>query len=173
MECSVGELIGEECHKCVYGTVAKDIKLISALSEEDQHLLALRTNSADILTICRYHEIKYFLKYCHLFGKSCCDPLNIHKKTITKGLREIKVKHLLLMGQNHSPHLIPGKSLCATCCNRLFVMKEKSNEDVRKVGDFIPPSEHLEMLDATCSMLGLSPVSKLRRCNAKKTVCGN
>lgn len=84
-----------DCHKCVYGKVLKDIKLISEFSEEDKQLLNLRI-SFDIENICNYYEIKFLLKYNHFYGTFmvCSDPLKYHKKPANKGLREINLAHL-------------------------------------------------------------------------------
>ena len=77
---NVCKLIGEECHKCVYGPVSRCMTALSDFSEEKRNLLIMRTSSG-IVNICNYHEVKFSRKYHHLFGNSCCDPLKIHKKS--------------------------------------------------------------------------------------------
>jgi hypothetical protein len=80
MECSIGIVTREECRKTTYGAVNKELTLLSELSEDKQTVLNLRLDE------CEYHEIKYFVKYNHLFGNTCCDLLKVHKRTINPSL---------------------------------------------------------------------------------------
>ncbi len=80
MECSLGVLTSELCHKSEYQPFSKDIYKVSDLNVSEQLLLELRLSSK-LETICNYHKLKYLNKYHHIFGRSCCDPLGIHKKT--------------------------------------------------------------------------------------------
>jgi hypothetical protein len=86
-QCSIGVFINEPCHKSVYGEFPKTIKLIQDYSEEEKLLFSLRVDSG-ITSICKYHEIKYLNKFHHLFGQSCSDPFENHKKPIKKVLEK-------------------------------------------------------------------------------------
>lgn len=77
--CSVGKIINEDCHKTSYGSVSKHLKYLNEFDDNVQQLLKLRVSDS-VSTICEYHEKKFLLKYNHLFGKYCLDPLKIHKK---------------------------------------------------------------------------------------------
>ena len=123
MECSIGIVTREECHKTTYGAVNKQLTLVSELGEEKQTVLKLRLGECDLRSICKHHEIKYSVKYNHLFGNICCDPLKVHKRTIKKGLREISLEHLK-KEKNFPVALVPGKSLCPNCYTKIFVLKE-------------------------------------------------
>jgi hypothetical protein len=166
MECSVGVFCGEECHKGVYGEVSKSIKLISEFSEENSLLLKLRTNE-DIKTICKYHELKFLLKYNHLYGRVCSDPCKIHLKPVKKGLREITLSYLSRLKSVDNVVLIPGKSMCPTCNTKLFKFdKEDHHEDP----PFVPVSESINLIDQACSTFGISPASKIRKFSTGKRV---
>lgn len=109
-------MIGEDFHKCVYGKVSNNVT--SEFSEEDKHLLNSRITS-DFENICNYHKIKFLLKYNHLYGKVCLDPLRYHKKAANIGLRETTLVPLSKK-TNCYVNLIPGKSLCPTCNKKIF-----------------------------------------------------
>lgn len=128
MECSVGVLCGKECHKSVYGEVSKDIKLISEFSNEDKLLLQLRISNS-IENICKYHEVKFLLRYNHLFGRVCSNPLNYHLKPVKKGLREINLSHLSRL-KFTGVDLVPGKSICPTCNKKLFKSNDEDEDPV-------------------------------------------
>lgn len=168
-QCFIGAYIEEQCHKSVYGSVAKEIKDISDYEEEDQSLFSLRVCS-EVSTACRYHEVKYLHKYHHLFGQTCSDPFQRHKKPISKGLREIKLDHIFKAKHLLPDNLVPGKSLCSNCYSKIFVLGSKDSEDFTQGGDitFLSPAEHLGKVDAACSLLSLSPASKIRKLSYDK-----
>lgn len=56
MECSVGLLTKETCHKETYGKVSKDLINFNELDGESQELLSLMLNSDNINTLCEYHK---------------------------------------------------------------------------------------------------------------------
>lgn len=132
MECSLGILLGELCHKCDYQPFSKDIYEVSDLTECEQLLLESRLSSK-LETICNYHKIKYLNKYHNLFGRNCSDPLSVHKKPVRNGLREILLEHLN-KPQNVPVDLIPGKSLCPTCNKKIVgAVSEEQQNDVTKI----------------------------------------
>ena len=105
------------------------------LTEEEQTVLKLRLSECEYLTcICKYHEIQYFVKFNHLFGNICCDPLKVHKRTVKKGLREISLGHLGNT-KNFPITLIPGHSLCSNCYTKIFIPKETVNENSESISD--------------------------------------
>lgn len=164
--CSVGEVVNEECHKTCYGSVSTSLKQLTSLDDITQKLLKLRISN-DISTICQYHFKKFVLHYHHLFGTYCSDPLNIHLKRITKDLREIKLENISKISPAYSNVcLIPGKSLCRNCQSKIFVVNPESIPNVSDIDpqdNFVPADETFQRLDSACSILGLSPVSKLRK----------
>lgn len=175
MECSLGILLGELCHKCDYQPFSKDIYEVSDLTECEQLLLESRLSSK-LETICNYHKIKYLNKYHHLFGRNCSDPLSVHKKPVRNGLREIRLEHLN-KPQNVPVDLIPGKSLCPTCNKKIFgAVSEEQQNDVDK--DFQPETDteksaigectSLNVVDTLCESLNLSPASKIIKLSKNK-----
>lgn len=167
MECFVGKYISEECHKNVYGDVSESITSIEEFSDSDKQLLQLRTSDT-IESICKYHEIKFLDKYFHLFGRTCSDPLNYHKKPAKKSLREITLAHLS-RPTNTKVNLIPGKALCTTCNKKLFKQNIGIEDDNTLDGpSYEPPENSIHLLDQTCSALGISPASKLRKLSSDK-----
>lgn len=168
-QCSIGNLTEDECHKCVYGVVSKLIAPISSYSENDQFLFFSRVGS-EITTVCKYHENKFLVKYSHLFGRECCDPLQLHKKRILKGLRKITVDHLSHEKNTNNISLIPGESLCSTCYTKIFVLKKQETTVDLNDTDFVEPLEVLNKIDSACSILGLSPACKIRKLSSDKRV---
>ena len=169
MECSIGIVTREECHKTTYGAVNKQLTLVSELGEEKQTVLKLRLGECDLRSICKHHEIKYSVKYNHLFGNICCDPLKVHKRTIKKGLREISLEHLK-KEKNFPVALVPGKSLCPNCYTKIFVLKETVSGGSSGSGrsEFAPMQENVAELEAVCSALDISPVAKIMKMNTGK-----
>ncbi|KAJ8885759.1 hypothetical protein PR048_011959 [Dryococelus australis] len=103
--CSVGVCAKENCHKERYGGVSVNSKMFSNYNNEN-------------------HEKKYLHKYFHLFGQNCCDPLKIHSKVITKGLKEITF-NLFTLG------LIPGKGLLLVLKRYLIVTQVHTISKIR------------------------------------------
>lgn len=167
-QCSIGIFTEDECHKCVYGAVPKTITPIYSYSEKDQFLFFSRVGST-ITTVCKYHENKFLIKYSHIFSRRCCDPLQQHKKRVSKGLREITLDHLSSGRNIDDISLIPGKSLCPNCYTKIFVLKKQETESSHDI-DFVEPSEVLNKVDAACSLLGLSPACKIRKLSSEKRV---
>lgn len=58
MECDIGKLINEKCHKSVYGEVPKHTKVIGKYSDEEKLLIQLRVSNT-IVNISTYHELKF------------------------------------------------------------------------------------------------------------------
>ncbi|KAJ8868726.1 hypothetical protein PR048_030265 [Dryococelus australis] len=50
----------------------------------------------------------------------------------------------------------------------MFIKKVEDNDGFRNGDDFIPSNERLDSLDATCSNLGLSPASKIKKFNCEQ-----
>lgn len=171
MECSVGILTEETCHQETYGKVKKDLISFIDIDEETQQILQLRLNSDNIRTLCEFHKKKYLIKFNHLFGASCSDPLDYHrslKKKGTKGCVEIKLDHVS-KAKVKGITLIPGKSLCPTCYKKLFSLENTVTNDEDKSDDcFIPPQETLQSLDSLCSVLNISPASNITKVSTAK-----
>jgi hypothetical protein len=91
MECSVGQCVQEDCHKKTYQKVSRRLTKVFELSEADEELLQLRIGTKEIQTVCTYHEKKFLVKYHHLFGQVCCDPLQYHKSRKKKAVWKLHV----------------------------------------------------------------------------------
>lgn len=170
MDCFVGAFTGEPCHKQDYVSVPKEVIRVSELSEDDQILLKLRI-SKEIDSVCQYHKYKYLVKFHHIFGKKCCDPLNNHKKPVKNGLRKILLHHLS-KPKNVPVDLIPGKSLCPNCATKIFVQKELEDDKVSEDDAVFTPQSYelidnttLEKVNAVCESLQLSPMCKVMKMN--------
>jgi len=81
MECSVGALVRKECHKLSYSRSSK----IETCTIAELELLRLRVDCS-VNTVCAYHKNKFLNKFEHLFGSSCVDPFNAHKKKVKRSL---------------------------------------------------------------------------------------
>lgn len=146
------------------------INIANHNNEEEILLLNLRVKT-NLTTICEYHKMKYLNKFNHLFGQTCCDPLNKHKNIVKKGLREIKMYHLS-KPMNLVLELTPGKSLCPTCYKNIFIIQQPNNllSDITESHDdsFVPENSNLERVDMVFKAFDLSPVSKIKRLNPQK-----
>ena len=171
MNCFVGEVTHEQCHKQDYKPMPDEVISLSDLPEEDQNLLNLRV-SAEIKNICHYHKFKYLEKFNHIFGKKCCDPLKLHKKTLKNGLRKILVAHLS-KPTNFSINLIPGKALCPTCASKIFIKKSVTDPNKHQ-DEFIPDAYEfveettLQQVSSVCETLELSLICKILKLNKEQ-----
>ena len=88
---SVGNENGTESHKNIY-TQLKNLSAIESLNLLDIDHLNLRSGvSSELLfTICEHHKMFFLHKY-ESYQTSCFDPYKIHKKKITKYLRNISL----------------------------------------------------------------------------------
>lgn len=166
-QCCIGTLTNELCHRNVYGVVPKGLRHFSEYSSEEKSLLSLRISS-NLSLICKYHEIKFLSQYNHLFGRICCDPLKVHKKSVSKGLREIKMDYIFK--EKHFPvNIVPGKSLCPTCYTKIFVRPTAHTATVDNVSDeYVDKTENMVKVDAACSSLELSPAAKIKKLSSDK-----
>lgn len=163
MECSIGIFVREVCHNLAYST-SSELKTISDVSDEKKKLLVLRSGCENIKNICTYHEKKYLDKYFHIHGKRCCDPYQLHKKTVKQSLREITPTTAANCTQ---VILIPGKALCSKCLQKVQTTSHISGDDTEQPHDlFEPECVLVESVNTACSALGVSPVKiqKLSKC---------
>ena len=172
MNCFVGIFTGEQCHKQNYQLVSEELIKASDLSVDDQTLLELRV-SKEIDSTCNYHKYKYLVKFHHIFGKKCWDPLGLHKKPIKNGLRKILVEHLS-KPKNVPVDLIPGKALCPTCTTKIFVLKPTEGGTCENDTDFFPEAYELveentlDEVSTVCMSLDLSPLCKITKLNKEQ-----
>lgn len=179
MECSIGLFVQEDCHKFMY---SRSSELISKdeLNENDKFLLNKRLQIISIVNICTYHYKKYITYYFHAFGKKCCDPLKVHKKTIRKSLKEITVN---FCDVNKNVDLIPGQAICSRCIEEFKKNKSEVNSnDINEVltqnfdgfdVSFEPNHVALESLNKVCSILDelpIPPIQKLSALNRKRKI---
>ena len=69
---------------------------------------------------------------------------------------------------NQPMELISGKSLCPTCYKAIFVCADVDNTEPGSAQEYVPAESSLKEVDEVCSILGMSPVSKLKRLSAEK-----
>lgn len=117
--CSVGLFVNRPCsNESVF-------KEFNTFSEKDRYELKVRSGVVDLKTCCHAHE-HYFLKSFSSSQKSCHDPLKIHKKKVTKGLRIVSEEFHLRCRK--FPSLASGHKLCTTCFG--LVAKHYENQQV-------------------------------------------
>lgn len=169
MNCFVGEVTQEQCHKQDYKPVPKELISLSDLSEDQQTLLKLRV-SPEIKNICHYHKCKYLDKFSHIYARKCCDPFRIHKNPVRKGLRKILTEHLS-KPTNTPVSLIPGKALCSSCRSKIFTKDDCFENQNNQDDEFIPNAHEvigditLQQVSSVCETLDLSPICKLIKLN--------
>lgn len=81
-------------------------------------------------------------------------------------MREITLTHLS-RPKSAEVNLIPGKALCSTCNKKLFKVTDNEDEDRLDDPSFAIP-ETIHDVDQTCSVLGISPASKIRKLSSDK-----
>ena len=81
-KCNVGIKLNEDCNVTTYCRLFGKV-LFGSLSDDDKHLLCLRTRSSfeEEDVICYHHE-KIYISYYENLQSYCCDPWNKHHKTI-------------------------------------------------------------------------------------------
>lgn len=138
--CYVGNFLNDECHKLTYVNKSGLMSIHNDLGDEEKNLLMWRCGLQPIdavesaLTsdacVCFHHHKLYLEKYAFL-QKTCCDPLNKHKKANKGSLREIDIllsrKVQMLSGKS----VKPGQKMCPRCITE--VSKYDDNTQVNKV----------------------------------------
>ena len=84
MDCSIGQYIEEDCHKPTYNPVKKILRRFDDLSENEKQLLQRRLPELCFETVCLFHKKVFLNRYHHIYGKSCCDPLEVHTQKSPK-----------------------------------------------------------------------------------------
>ena len=112
--CSLGNLLGEVCHKLSYSKTS-GLKLLAELSSDEKYLVIWRTGLEDSIgsTICYHHEHTVLKRYASTKTK-CCNPFKKEKHTARGSLREISLetaKEMKILGIN----VTPGDKLCPAC----------------------------------------------------------
>ena len=71
--CSLGNILGEQCHKRTYCATAALIR-VDEMNSDERNLLALRSG---IETVSQHHH-KFFLVKYEEYQRVCCNPYAIH-----------------------------------------------------------------------------------------------
>ena len=75
--CSLGNILGEQCHKTTYCATAALIR-VDEMNSDERNLLALRSGIENgIETVCQHHH-KFFLVKYEEYQRVCCNPFAIH-----------------------------------------------------------------------------------------------
>lgn len=124
--CSVGNRLGEICHKRSYAKTS-GLKLVSELSSDEKELVTWRAGLEENLgsTICYHHEHTVLKKYLSTKTK-CCNPFKKEKHTARGSLREISLetaKEMKILRIS----VTPGDKLCPAC--RIETDKQKERHD--------------------------------------------
>lgn len=161
-KCSVGTILGDDCHKLVYCR-RSSLTPFSVLSEENQKLVALRCNlplDSELVSLCRHHEFMYLKKY-PLLQKQCCDLFSLHKKRIRKKL------HIVTLDFSEKVRaeidLTPGKKLCKACFGKVQPRQESSStsSDAQQVWE--PDEKSEEPINEALALLHESPLMVRKR----------
>lgn len=159
--CTVGNILGTECHRNTY---CRQVGLHNLSDITDINLLKERSgiNFLDNNgTLCYHHE-KVFISRYEQLQKFCCDPFKIHKKQIAVSLRRIDDNVAKLLK-------IPlGKKVCSRCQQKASeYVTERSNKSQMDVEHFTDEFSPQYQLGASClneiiPKLGLSPVKYVK-----------
>ena len=161
VKCGIGIRLNDDCHLGSY-TEQKDVNKFGDLKEEDIKLLYLRIpNIKDVenQTVYSHHYYKFVNYYSTLFGKKCCHPWNIHKKTITTNLAEIKVDLSEKFMSVCKINVIPGKKLCKNCLVRFG--KEISDFEIELTYCIDPYKKHRSKIFSGLEFLPLEYIKYL------------
>lgn len=161
--CSIGNQLNDVCHKTSY-TKRKGLCSFSSYSCDIQEILQLRTECKDIQNVCYHHEQVYMSKYSHLFGQTCCDPLE-RQCSAKKSLRPITIERV----RNSNRKLLPGRKLCRQCEKMLEASEEIANNEEDHSDLYIPIEEKEDVLNKSFNILGESPIKK-KKLSAQKCV---
>ena len=159
---------------------------IDDLSSDDLNLLKHRTDISEIVpdsTICFHHKKIYLDLYSSLQRK-CCNPFDLHKAPMTKGLRVVSLEQVAkLNAMNKTGAFKAGMKLCVRCRGRVndetqdLEIQEETDvqiqdqdvfeDDTMHEEEFIPKDKLHEQLDASLTAIGVSPC-KLPRLHIKE-----
>ena len=130
--CSVGIENGDECHKTTY-TQLKNLSVIESLNPFDIDLLSFRrVVSSELFTICEHCKIFFLHKY-ECYQTSYFDPYKIHKKKITKSLRNVSLTFSQKI--NKIPDCeksIAGQKIFNACRNKMNKYISELGEEIKK-----------------------------------------
>lgn len=84
VKCTVGDILGSECHKTTVVKQVGEKNILSDLSHDDIEILLLRSGIGfeqlkDQSTICYHHE-SYIKSSLYIQDKFCCDPFERHTR---------------------------------------------------------------------------------------------
>lgn len=162
--CSIGLLLKTECHQTTY-TLKKDLQCFSNKSDEEKDLILLITEirACDLNTICSHHNY-YYLKVFETRERSCCNPSQVHKKSVKKSLRTISLDFAKALNSK-GVHVKPGQKLCPQCRNfcekkvKIDESSESDNDDPTVVlDDAVSRQQSIEDTNKSLDNLGCSPL---------------
>lgn len=164
MKCSIGLFLNQKC----LGEAGSESE--SCLVENFENELALikkRVDCDNIKTICTYHYQMYTDKFHFFYGKVCSDPYSTHKKKVTSFLKEITLD---LSNRCIFLNLIPGKSLCRHCNDRILDEVKKAEEREESCSIFLNPDSLIENINEACKVMGTSLVKSEKLTTKRKFI---
>lgn len=128
MKCSIGVFLKRKC-------ASKKLRKSKQFSSREWTLLMVRSGVPNFKSVCDDHADQFGRLYS-VSQKICCNPLNLHKKIISKGLKTVSASFHDKFNRIN-PEVIEGRKLCVSC--RLAVQKltaESAGEKcLRKTGN--------------------------------------
>lgn len=129
-ECCVGNFLNDNsCNLTTFST-SKVHHNISDFSKDDLEILYLRLPGIKNIqnkSVCDHHY-NYYYNYYTTFQKKCCDPLQTHKKNITKNLIIISLEFCQEAKNSLRIDITPGQKICANCCTKIKNNIEAHND---------------------------------------------
>jgi hypothetical protein len=131
--CDVSRYVGDNvstCHSTSYCPKQGFIS-VDELSPDEKVMLLHRIDIQPDMgvypsNICYHHKMT-FLDYFESLERTCCDPLDIHKKSIRKSLRSIDMNMALFLSSQGHKKIKAGQKLCPSCRKRFLSQQGKQN----------------------------------------------
>lgn len=141
--CDVSKYMAENKSSCHSTSYCKEpgITFLSDMSPEDRVMLMHRIGiepdmGVNPSTICHHHKMT-LLDYFETLERTCCDPLDIHKKPIKASLRPIEMDMALHLRTLSHKSIKAGQKLCPTCRKKFHPQRGKLNNDHFSINHFM------------------------------------
>ncbi|KAG1662397.1 Ribosome biogenesis protein NOP53 [Nymphon striatum] len=156
------------CHSSSYSSEQGFIS-VDELSSNEKVLLMHRIGIQSAVgvnpsNICYHHKMT-LLDYFDKLERTCCDPLNVHKKSSRKSPRSINMDMALYLSRQGNKKIKPGQKLCLSCRKKCCLQQNEQEMENEENHSDIPYGTHQtnqDQLSVIFTAVGCSPFKATR-----------
>ncbi|KAG1656070.1 ARL14 effector protein [Nymphon striatum] len=156
------------CHSSSYSSEQGFIS-VDELSSNEKVLLMHRIGIQSAVgvnpsNICYHHKMT-LLDYFDKLERTCCDPLNVHKKSSRKSLRSINMDMALYLSRQGNKKIKAGQKLCPSCRKKCCLQQNEQEMENEENHSDIPYDTHQtnqDQLSVIFTAVGCSPFKATR-----------